>query len=290
MTKDTIDDVWCVVATPYRELHPITKKGGRSRRASGEKGLGRLSAARLGKSLEMLTKSPDEPCWKVTVDWATLSNLGDIRACFINRELHIGPTPFGQTGTRVRILNLNSEWDDDKIDDLKDNLSRLVSPFSTIKDFRIYFTPPGESAMPVEIEAPDFLSRPPYRIRGTLRRSGLLVWEYDHSPIKGRGRTVSKNVAWSALREELDIEGSKKTEFPKSGPFNFEIRAWDIGREDITEIAARFDLQRASIRRSIKAFKGISLYRDGILVLPKSDTARDWLGLDLRRVAELEYG
>ena len=137
--------------------------------------------------------------------------------------------------------------------------------------------------MPVEIEAPDFLSRPPYRIRGTLRRSGLLVWEYDHSPIKGRGRTVSKNVAWSALREELDIEGSKKTEFPKSGPFNFEIRAWDIGREDITEIAARFDLQRASIRRSIKAFKGISLYRDGILVLPKSDTARDWLGLDSSR-------
>src|SRR5438128_923379 len=40
MTKTTIDDVWCMVATPFRELHPQSKKGKKIRRTTGAKGLG----------------------------------------------------------------------------------------------------------------------------------------------------------------------------------------------------------------------------------------------------------
>ena len=43
-------------------------------------------------------------------------------------------------------------------------------------------------------------------------------------------------------------------------------------------------------RRSGETFaqyKGVSVYRDGVLVLPKSEGARDWLGLDLRRVGRV---
>src|SRR5712692_8329200 len=46
-------------------------------------------------------------------------------------------------------------------------------------------------------------------------------------------------------------------------------------------------MQRADIRASIKAHKGISVYRDGILVLPKSEASRDWLGLDIKRVSDV---
>ena len=37
--------------------------------------------------------------------------------------------------------------------------------------------------------------------------------------------------------------------------------------------------------KAIKEHNGVSIYRDGVLVLPKSDAARDWMGLDLRRVS-----
>ena len=74
---------------------------------------------------------------------------------------------------------------------------------------------------------------------------------------------------------------------PNCGPFWFEIRAWDIGADDTREISERFTIQRSVIRRAIRAHKGISVYRDGVLVLPKSDNARDWLGLDLRRVGRV---
>lgn len=287
MSRETIDDAWCVVATPYRHLHPFTRKGGRSRRASGDKGLGRLSAARLGKRLEMLTKCANEPCWQIVVDWTGLSKAGDVGACYVERRRCPEPSPLMETGTRIRILDLNAKWDEDKIHDLRDNLSRLVSPFSRINDFRIYFTPPAEKATPVEIEAPDFLSHPPYTIRGELDKSGSLTWRYMYSPTKGEKRSEKHMLPWTALREELSDEDSKESKRPRCGPFSFEIRAWDIGKEEMAEIAARFDLQHANIRRSIKAFKGVSLYRDGILVLPKSDTGRDWLGLDLRRVSRI---
>ena len=71
------------------------------------------------------------------------------------------------------------------------------------------------------------------------------------------------------------------------GPFSFEIRVWDLGADDTKELADKFDIQKSRIRKDISAHKGISVYRDGILVLPKSDSSRDWLGLDLRRVSKV---
>ena len=47
------------------------------------------------------------------------------------------------------------------------------------------------------------------------------------------------------------------------------------------------DFQKSRVRKAIRTHKGISVYRDGVLVLPKSDNARDWLGLDLRRVSKV---
>ena len=49
----TLEEAWCVVATPYRRHNPVATKDEKVRRASGEKGLGRLSAARLGRRLDV---------------------------------------------------------------------------------------------------------------------------------------------------------------------------------------------------------------------------------------------
>jgi len=61
----------------------------------------------------------------------------------------------------------------------------------------------------------------------------------------------------------------------------------NIGPEDTQDISAHFDIAKGNVRRAIRAHKGISVYRDGILVLPKVEENRDWLGLDLRRVSKV---
>src|SRR5712671_1615055 len=70
MERDIIEEAWCTVATPYRTENPVAKKAGKTnRRTSGAKGLGRLSAARLGSRLEMVTQTQGGQCWSVQVDW-----------------------------------------------------------------------------------------------------------------------------------------------------------------------------------------------------------------------------
>ena len=71
------------------------------------------------------------------------------------------------------------------------------------------------------------------------------------------------------------------------GPFEFEIRAWDLSTDDTRDMAEHYRKARSRIRGVIREHRGISLYRDDVLVLPKSDRARDWLGLDLRRVSRV---
>lgn len=57
MAREVIADAWCCVATPYRKASPVATRDGMRRRVVGEKGLGRLSAGRLGTRLHMLTQA-----------------------------------------------------------------------------------------------------------------------------------------------------------------------------------------------------------------------------------------
>ena len=63
MTRNVIENVWCLIATPFKETNKIVSSGEKTRRVSGEKGLGRLSVARLGDRLHMITQAPGTECF-----------------------------------------------------------------------------------------------------------------------------------------------------------------------------------------------------------------------------------
>lgn len=291
MTREVIEDVWCLVATPFRKLNPLAKSGKNVRRVAGEKGLGRLSVARLGNRLHMLTQSPGSECWEVELNWSDISSGDDLSACFANCRKYSEKSPFRKSGTRLRIYGLNGPWDESRIADLEENLARLISPFAPLGDFNIFLCRPGESRTEeVRIESPEFLSKPKYALIGQVDDFGNIKCGYRFDPIReGRGRAKDLKLAWEQVYDGIQ----DPTRFPfkadkaHCGAFSFEIRVWDIGPEHTQEIAERFDFQRSQVRKAIRAHKGISVYRDGVLVLPKSDNTRDWLGLDLRRVSKV---
>lgn len=57
--------------------------------------------------------------------------------------------------------------------------------------------------------------------------------------------------------------------------------------ESVADIHETFNIKKREIRQTIARYKGISVYRDNILVLPKSEATKDWLGIDIRRVSAL---
>ena len=287
MSQAIIRDVWCVVATPYRLEKPVGKRGRMSRRASGEKGLGRLATARIGKRLKLLTKMKTGPCWKVELSWSRLAAARSLRACRVDLERYQGEDALGGTGTRIIISDLDSAWDATRTNELSEQLSRLISPFSEVEDFRIWLKHPGdEEAEPIEIKPPEFLSKPPYSLVGSVDREGNLTAKYRYTPDKVERTAPINEKIWQETADQSNSSAATKAT-PSCGPFDFEIRAWNIDSDSIENLSKRYKLNRSNIRKDIKNYRGISLYRDQILVLPKSEAARDWLGLDLRRVSRV---
>lgn len=295
MTEEILEDVWCMVATPFKERHPLTKRGKGKRRVAGEKGLGRLSALRLGKKLRMLTQTEDSPCWEVHVNWDALLKADDLSESFVNYRPYGRRSPFSRSrsGTKLTVYDLNDNWDQNRIHDLRNNLARLISPFAQVGEFNIFFSDFEETPVKEElkIKPHEFLANPKYKMSGNVDARGNVNAKYEFAPIRssGPGREKAIEGKWeNVLREarKRDKLMSSSSEKANCGPFDFEIRAWDIASHDTEEIAERFNLQKSEIRKAIREHKGISIYRDGVLVLPKSDGARDWMGLDLRRVSK----
>lgn len=291
MTRSVIENVWSVVATPYKHKHPYVMDGRNRRRVSGEKGLGRLSAARLGSTLRMLTRSKGKPCLQVYVNWQDIAEATNITDCNIKCETYSGPDFTLDTGTIIQISGLHSEWDAEMVEDLRDNLSRFISPFSTANDFDIYLEDGrGKLVDATRIEAPKFLSSPKYRMHGKFNSRKELVCEYQYNPIGSNpSKPCVSTISFAQICQSNHLTALEKqrisSDLVSCGEFSFDIRAWDIGNDDIDEISENFGVKKGSVRRSIRTHRGISVYRDGVLVIPKSENARDWLGLDLRRVS-----
>lgn len=291
MDYATIMDVWCVIATPFREDNPVSRIGRRARSVTGEKGLGRLSAARLGRQLHVVTQTQGGPVLQFALDWEEIERADDLADAAFQVSRLPDDALDGEHGTRIRISALRNRWGEEKVDELRQHLARLVSPFATVEDFSIKLdATDGGQGSALQIEAPAFMAEPKYLMKGRVTVDGTIQAEYKYRPIGNRpGRerqlteTWQETVASLPPNERATIEAND----PDCGPFEFEFRAWDLTTEDTRDIAEVFGEARSRIRAAIKSQRGISVYRDDILVLPKSDGARDWLGLDLRRISRV---
>ena len=292
MTHEVITDVWCLVATPYKVANPNIGRNGATRRVSGAKGLGRLSVGRLGERLTLLTKAQGNPCWEVNVNWTDLANNENFDDSTVELQRRPPSALRYQSGTVLRIHALRSRWSDKQCNALKNNLERLISPFRTAEDFRIHLsiTTDDGAETEVTISSPHFLAEPKYWICGEVDDQGNVNGRYQYHAINANDhRERNFSIPWSLIKRSSHLDYMDLIPCNKAtcGAFSFDIRAWDIAPEDTLQLATRYGMKRSNIRAAIKAYKGISVYRDGILVLPKSEDGRDWLGLDLRRVSRV---
>lgn len=293
MTSDIIENSWAVIATPYKEKNPVVYRDGKIRRVSGNKGLGRFSAARLGSIMHIWTKSDSDSYLHAKMDWNSFVESNNVNDCKISIEtLDDDDCVFDPSGTILRIRKLTSEWDQKKIDELRENLSRLISPFKKVDQFEITLTSPFYDA-PIEIKPSDFIEHPTYRIWGDVDSAGVVNWRYIFEPKNKHQKCQKRNgeISWEeAIRGfNANVLTFEEDNLPlyKAGMFTFEIRCWDLDNDSLEDLTSTFGLKRRAIRNTISQYKGLSIYRDDVLVLPKSSASKDWLGIDLRRVSSI---
>lgn len=301
MTQDVVQNAWALIATPYKKDNPFIERNGRRRMVSGNKGLGRFSAARLGKKMTILTYNQLDVCFSVRLDWDEFLKADSFEACKVHLEdydskvlLNTISRYFGEeaeSGTIIKIYDLNTEWNEEEFDALKLSLSRLISPFERVDDFTISLYLQEEEPKIIKIETQEFIKNPVYSIKGNVDTFGKIHWKYKYAPQKEPVRECKGEITWEeawqgfgkTIRRFEDSNVEKYT----CGSFTFEIRAWDLDKKSIGDIRDVFNIQKKTIRQIIAQYKGISVYRDDVLVLPKSDATKDWLGIDVRRISAL---
>ena len=187
----------------------------------------------------------------------------------INIKLHEVRVISGlEHGTRLSMEPVQKKWKHEDFDKLHTRLSRLISPFKDIKGFVINLSIPWYPDLHGEVQAPELVSQPRYRLEGRLDGDGSFSGKmvFDEKTLK----TFNK----------LKLGGHDVK--PLCGGFEVELRAWDRDREGLEPLGEKLRLGIAEMRRTLNAYCGVTIYRDGFRVHPYGETGNDWAGLDLR--------
>lgn len=278
MSLDTIKNVWMEPATIFKLINENKNK---NRKYAGEKGIGRFASAKLAHNLEIITKTFDGNEVAAKFNWDDYSAdkyLEDITNEWVIRV----PLRIPKKGTILQMNNLLSDWDEDKLRNLRIELSRLMSPFSENIDFLIELKLPNEfSSLSGVINPVETLNHPNYHIKGTISSEGV--------PSELLYFSKKTNIEKSIVDEKLTNEFSRVKELDV-GEFNFYFKVWNRDPEALSELlnnvkeSTKEEIKLSRIKKDLTDLSGISIYRDNIRVMPYGTKENDWLRLDLRRV------
>ena len=266
MTLETILGSWFEPGTIAKKSSLRSPSG---RVYQGAKGVGRFAAARLSKSVYLETK-PKETANGVVVlvDWGKFDDSSYLEDVDIAYE--IVPIPNLPHGTKLTLIGLNEKhsWNEEDFNTLHDRLSRLISPFDETKDFKITLSVPDCPELTGEVEPHPLTQSPKYLLSGLLGTDGAFSGFIAVDGVR------VKEFARHML--------SKDDETVLSGGFQIDLRAWDRDKDGLSPYMLRFDMSLTGVRNLIKAYSGVSIYRDGFRVHPYGEAGNDWLGLDNR--------
>lgn len=312
MEAATLQTSWLDIATDTKRRKPHSDSG---RRVLGEKGIGRLAAARLGEEMLLTTRKQNAAEVKLLIDWTDFDRedayLDEIEVAWEVGEPDVfsaegaahaafseidGEGWHQERGTVLQIDRLSREWTRKDLLELRTALTRLIRPRpqgsgvgsttseSTEPDFQIVLELAEvddtleDLAGPIEPSAD--LRTPHYRLSGTIDANGSATLHYEQQD-PPETQDIGVMQLW-----DLDERP------PQAGPFEFEISVWDREKTALQRsLQAANPENTAPSASDLKGFRdtmdevaGVSIYRDGFRVLPFGESGDDWLGLDLRRV------
>lgn len=275
MDINTIRSNWLRIGYSDKKQHTLSPK---QRRKTGEKGIGRISADRLGSRLTLVSKAEKSKAVKLILDWDDFDVDGaDLVQVPVNIE-ELGKFNRFKTGTEIVIENLRQNWQDADIERLYIELSALVSPFAKSDELQIKFsnhilpeynrivTTSYDDASELQIEASYI--------------EGNKFLSYVITDIAGGSKQrVAKTIKISQLSQ--DSLEAKVDEFA-CGSADLKILFFSRS----SDILKTKGLSADSLRKFLDINAGIKIYRDNISVKPfgyYKEPGGDWLGLAQRK-------
>lgn len=288
MSRSDLESAFLVIGTASRkkEVEAALKAGAKKSPYLGEKGIGRLSAMRLGERLRVVTaRSEDASLNLLSINWQA---FGDVDAML--DQIPVAPEDGGPKpspnwcGTDIIVSDLVEQWTEARVRDLCEReFARLTDP------------------------SEDPANRPRIAVFWNGQRVSIpfmpkRLTDAAHARVSGRYEIEDGGPVLTCTVEVFDLGFEHPVEVETVvlgledleaaivgpdgviedralvtlGPFSFEAHWFNrrrLSRVDTTgESQALRDLQ--------EQWSGIRLYRDGFRVFPYGEEEDDWLELD----------
>jgi signal transduction histidine kinase len=292
MDEETLRDVWMVIATDFRALQRRDEKRTRKfhRFPLGEKGLGRLSAHKLGRFIRLITRARGGQEYVLEFEWELIESAKDLESAGIDLNEREPQTFKGNRhGTRFEITNLRETWSRGQARRLHRAVNSLCSPFKGPEDFEVNLSIPGHEEWLKNLFTAEVANQCAlYHVRGSFEgNSGK--FNYTFTPPPGYSTQLSKRTEKGLevplQKKKKEKENSRKLEpldlsDHKIGKVSFDF--WLFDRDPAVLRDVTDDVK--GLKDYLDENGGIRIYRDGIRVYDFGEPGNDWLNLDIRRV------
>lgn len=273
MTKDEIINNWLRIGFSNKRVSKTSNLG---RRKTGEKGIGRISADRLGANLELKSKTIVDNLVGLKVNWDDFDIEGkdvfDIDVEITKpTEINIPKKneKDSKTGTEIIINNIRQPWSKDNIENLYNELSTLTSPFEEVQDFTINLISEiaPEFSKPVNSR---YYEAAEIEVTTIFDGSNEVYYEIKDKYGKGNIETIELEKFYTKIERNLPAK-------LKCGPL--EVRLLFFLREQSSIVGTDFKLR--DLREFLDNNFGVKIYRDKVAVkpygFPKAQLGFDWL-------------
>ncbi|WP_404941064.1 ATP-binding protein [Pseudomonas danubii] len=313
MSVATLNSCYLTVGAPGRllEKNAILDKidrakfKGNEKLPLGEKGIGRLSAMRLGHLIKVKSKMSEEEVWNwLELDWrpaflnlsldASELNFEPYKECCEDKDVSV-------QGTSIYISDLQGDWSSEKVDRIISNdLAKLADPFKSVaanKFIHLRFQG-AQRSIP-------HLDQEPLSVADAVCRA---KFEYDkeghpnlvvHVDYRRYARERTDHISGDHLRATVREEATTKKKkiqlvdaevvaraLKDLGPWEMEFHWFNRGKI----MREQNDLWNRLVRPFLKQWGGgFLVYRDGYRVYPYGERSDDWLDLDRNALAASAY-
>ncbi len=266
MSEEDVQEKWMVIGTDSRLKNSTTKSG---KPVWGEMGIGRIACQKLGGITEM-DSVKNTKYVKMIFDWSVFEKPG-VTVDKIQFPVETGSGKGLENGVTLEIKKLKSSWTSKKINDLKEELSVLISQ-DNFDDIKIKIRVGNENG---EFIGKNYakirdkvLSNAPFKLRAKFDGTALSV-------------DISAHVGQRGTWESQTVMGTyDKTTV---GPFFVDIFHFPRapGKQKTSTLETYYDKKIGidKLDSFLKHTHGPYLYRDGVWMKPNGGDT-DWLGME----------
>ena len=266
MSEEDVRQKWMVIGTDSRIKNSTTKSG---KPVWGEMGIGRIACQKLGE-ITNLNSVKNSNSVKMIFDWSVFEKPG-VTVDKIQFPVEIGSGKGIENGVTLELKKLKSSWTSKKINDLKEELSVLISQ-DNFDDIKIKIKVGNENG---EFIGKNYakirekvLSNAPFKLRAKFDGSELSV-------------DISSHVGQRGTWESQTVMGTYDN--TTVGPFSVDIFHFPRapGKQKTSTLETYYD-KRIGIDKLDSFLKhnyGPYLYRDGAWMKPYGGET-DWLGME----------